>query len=289
MLLVVQVACLLALTGVVVTRYWQDHIWLGWSMAAVTVAVFIPSLGHPLQRRAWFFYVAGIFVYALLRSYADETFIHVQFDYAIDFDSSLFLGTHPSTWLQSRWFEGSPLNVLDWAAVLMHWSFFIVPHAVAVAIFIWRRDRFPLYVALVVGVMYAGLVLFFLVPTAPPWLASVEGHLPATYRILDYVGGESSRYQTLYRSLAEPNSVAAMPSIHIAATFAIVLWCWESARRLALPAAIYTAGMGFALVYLGEHYIVDELAGLLVALMVFVVVRRFWRAPGEPAPVTPAG
>ena len=48
--------------------------------------------------------------------------------------------------------------------------FFIAPHALAVMLFLRRRELFPRYVVMILGIMYVALLLFFLVPTTrlPP-------------------------------------------------------------------------------------------------------------------------
>ena len=130
----------------------------------------------------------------------------------------------PVVWLQNHLFSTSRVTVLDFAAVQVHWSFFIAPHAAAVLIFIWKRHLFPRYVALVVGTMYAGLALFFCSPPRlrgwrPGW------RLPGAYRVMDFVGGkvDGDTYRSFSTSIGEPNPVAAMPSIHKAVTFAMYL------------------------------------------------------------------
>src|SRR6185437_3143512 len=158
-----------------------------------------------------------------------------------------------------------------------------------VMVFIWRRDLFPRYVLLVVGTMYAGLLLFFLVPTTPPWLAARAGDLQA-FRIMDFVGGkvDGDTYRNFSTSLGEPNSVAAMPSIHMAVTFAMYLWSREHARKAAPWLLLYTAIMGFSLVYLAEHYVLDLAVGVLIAYGCHVAVKRLVAEPcPEPAPAIP--
>lgn len=276
---------LVSLTVVIATRSWQDHVWLGWLLAAATAAAWAPALVRGGAARWWFLYVFGIFVYALLRSYADETAIPVRVDYPIRVDRGIFLGGQPVVELQSWLFNPGGVGPLDWAAVAMHWSFFVVPHAAAVAIFLVRRRAFAAYVSLSVGTMWLGLLLFFLLPTAPPWLAAQYGEFDGVVRVMDFVGGrvDASTYETFHASLAEPNSVAAMPSIHLAVTFGLFLWCRWHARRWALPALAYTVVMGASLVYLAEHYVVDLVAGALVAFAVFALLRRsvLW---GKPEP-----
>ncbi len=281
-LLAIQAGTLLAMTAVVATKIWQDHAWIGWALVGVTVLAWLPELTRARARRWWFAYVAGIFVYTLLRSYAGRTFIPIQTGYVITVDRDLFRGTLPVIWLQARLFSPARISPVDVFAVGTHWSFFVAPHALAIAIFLRRRDLFPRYVALVVGTMYVGLVAFFLVPTTPPWLASQANDLPGqAFRIMDFVMGQVdvSTYRTFYTSLSEPNSVAAMPSIHMAVTFAMYLWARDYYPRIAPALLVYSLVMAFALVYLAEHYLLDLAAGVLVAVACQLATRRLVRAP----------
>ncbi len=284
-LLAFRIALLLMLTVAVATRTWQDREWLGYLLLAVTATVWLPELARPRIYRVWFAYVAGIFFYTLLRARADETAIPVRTDYVIEMDRFLFFGADPVVSLQRQFFNLRDIDFLDWSAVALHWSFFVAPHALAVGIFLFRRTLFPQYVLLVVGLMYVSLVLFILVPTTPPWLAAVQGDFPYVFRVMDWVGhtvGEET-YVAFYESLGEPNSVAAMPSLHMAITVVMALWAWEHARQWAGPLAVYALLMGVALVYMAEHYVVDLLVGALLAALWFLFVRRYFRPKASPA------
>jgi membrane-associated phospholipid phosphatase len=284
-LLVLQVGALLVLTATVASRLWQDHIWVGFLLIAVTFAVWLPELARPRFRRWWFVYVWGIFVYTILRAFADETGIPTHWTYAKHIDEFIFFGTNPVAALQDRFFSPSEVSWLDWAAVLVHWSFFIIPHAVAVAIFVWRRPQFPRYALVLAGTMWIGLVLFYLVPTAPPWLVASTGEQPNVFRVMDFVGGQvdPETYKEFYASLGEPNSVAAMPSIHEGAIFAMFLWAFTYMRRLSPLFLAYALLTGISLVFLGEHYVIDLLVGVAAASLCWYAVVRYSPDPG-PAP-----
>ena len=279
--LVVQVATLLAMAATVATRVWQDHAWFGFLLVGLAVAAWAPELHRRRERIWWFAFVAGIFAYTLLRSLADETAIPTRTQYPIRFDRAVFFGADPIQWLQAHYFDVSDVSFLDLFAVGMHWSFFIAPYAMAVAVFWRRRSLFPQYVTVVVGTMYLGLLLFFLVPTTPPWLAAQHGQLDGVYRVMDFVGGhvDKDTYESFYASLGEPNSVAAMPSIHEGVTFAMFLWASAYARRLSWPLLIYAVLMGGSLIYLGEHYLLDLAAGVGCALLSWWVTLRYVRKP----------
>ena len=55
--------------------------------------------------------------------------------------------------------------------------------------------------------------------------------------------------------------MAAMPSIHFAATVLLVFPALHAGRLLGAIALVYALLMGGALVYLGEHYILDLAVG----------------------------
>ena len=280
LLLGLQIIVLLAMAGTVATKVWQDHSWFGFALVGVTLVVWAPEIRRRRERVWWFAYVAGIFVYTLLRAYADETGIPVRTQYVISIDQSVFLGTDPIVWLQQRFFDPVSLGLHDYLSVAVHWSFFVAPHLGAVLVFLYRRTLFPKYVAMIAGTMYLALLLFFLLPTAPPWLAAQTGALPGAFRVMDFVGGsvDPDTYQSFYASLGEPNSVAAMPSLHQGVTFAMYLWARDHAPRLAPWLLVYSLVMGAALMYLGEHYLADLAVGMACAGVLWLAARR-WLSP----------
>ena len=72
-------------------------------------------------------------------------------------------------------------------------------------------------------------------------------------------------YQASYRVIGESNPRAAMPSIHMAITFLMVFPSFVLSRRFGVLMLVYSALMGYSLMYLGEHYFIDVLVGCLVA------------------------
>ena len=97
--------------------------------------------------------------------------------------------------------------------------------------------------------------------------------------------GITSRSPTSARSSSTgqtyANNVAAMPSLHAAYSLLLVLFLWRLVPRWTRPLlALYPPAMAFALVYAGEHFVVDCLAGWVYAAATFVVVERAfaWRA-----------
>ena len=153
-------------------------------------------------------------------------------------------------------------HVLSW----VHWVWFFVPHA-AVAYVLWRRpDRFARSAALMSATFDGGVVFYWVLPTAPPWHAGRTGALPPVRRIMVESGERfwGSAWRPLY-DLLGGNPYAAMPSLHFATSVMAAHVLSAVGRRPAALAWSYTAALGFALVYLGEHYVVDLLAGFALA------------------------
>jgi membrane-associated phospholipid phosphatase len=153
------------------------------------------------------------------------------------------------------------------------------------AVWLWIRDRsaFRVWMSMVIALAVLGLTTYVLLPTAPPWLASVSGDLDGapvgryTSEGFDQIGLHTvGSALALGQHLVNP--VAAMPSLHVAfATLAAGFW-WS---RLRSPARwllwLYPVAMSFSLAYGGEHYVTDELAGVLYAALILLVARLLGR------------
>ena len=73
------------------------------------------------------------------------------------------------------------------------------------------------------------------------------------------------------------NNVAAMPSLHAAYALLIALYLWKMVPPWArVLLALYPPAMAFALVYSGEHYLVDCFAGWAYAVAAFVTRDCAW-------------
>jgi hypothetical protein len=197
-----------------------------------------------------------------------EQRVHVQ--YPMDVDRALF-GSPPTVVLQRLLSRAGRPRAFDYALVVLHWAWFLQPHA-AVAWVLWRDpDRFPRAAALMCGVFDLGAIGYVVVPTAPPWWAAEQGRAPETAfppmrRIMVDVGERfwGGLWPRLYRVLGG-NPLAAMPSLHFGTS---VMAAHVLDDLGPVPAALgwgYAGALGFALVYLGEHYVIDLAAGLALA------------------------
>src|SRR5207302_4726557 len=144
---------------------------------------------------------------------------------------------------------------------------FFVPHASVAYVLIRRPDKFAGAAARMYTVFDLGAVFYWAIPTAPPWYAAAHGRLegsePVKVRRMMIEYGEQfwgDLWEPLYDVLGG-NHLAAMPSLHFATSM-------MGARLLSevgpVPGAVgwgYAIALGVALVYLGEHYLVDLIPG----------------------------
>jgi len=268
--LVTGISLIAALGLDLLTGRWVTAPWLHVLLATVAVAVWLPG-ARRVRYLIWGpLYVLGILIYTVLRSFAGSTAIAPKMDYVIELEQQIFFGRVPGVWLQENFFQPAQLNWLDWLTVQVHWSYFLVPHLAGLLVWVFRRELFPRYVFLILGTFYTGLVLYFLFPTVPPWLAADYGALPGISRIMDYAGHQvdPETYARLYNALGVPNPVAAMPSLHMGITFAVYLFARDLYRGFSRILLAYSVLMGFSLVYMGEHYTVDIIVGMACALLV---------------------
>lgn len=231
----------------------------------------------------------------------------VLVDYPIAVDRILGLGELPTVRLQRRlargqWRTGDKLLV--WA----HWVWFMVPHGSLVYIMLRHPRRFERSALMTYAVFDIGAMIYWVLPTAPPWYAAAhagrygefDGQLLERTGSFDVSeggamhadeaaeGGAPPKNTPVRRMMVEygqyfwkdgwgplysvlgGNPFAAMPSLHFATS---MMAAQLLSRADPLAGAIgwaYTGTLGFALVYLGEHYVIDLAAGATLT----EVVRR---------------
>src|SRR5262249_56137361 len=109
-------------------------------------------------------------------------------------------------------------------------------------------------------------------PAGRRWWASEHGETDAEVRRIMVEVGEKEwgpAWPGLYETLGG-NPWAAMPSLHFATSLMAALLLAETGTAEGVAGWTYAGILGFALVYLGEHYLVDLLAGAAIV----IVVRR---------------
>src|SRR3954453_1980941 len=192
----------------------------------------------------------------------------VRVNYPVKVDRAIGLGELPGLRLQRALARRGAIGRADQLLVWCHWVWFLVPHASLAFLLLRRPELFARGAARMYAVFDIGVIGYWGVPTAPPWYAAELGALgepterPALRRMMREHGEAfwKGAWTPLYDVLGG-NPLAAMPSLHFATSLMAAHLLTEAGP---VPGAIgwtYALTLGFALVYLGEHYVVDLLAG----------------------------
>jgi membrane-associated phospholipid phosphatase len=123
-----------------------------------------------------------------------------------------------------------------------------------------------------VAINFGALVCYILYPMAPPWMASEQGYVHGAIPRLTSRGWRDlglDRFNLILQGVGNP--VAAMPSLHAGITFLVAMYgIWRLRSPLRYLLVLYPVAMSTTLVYYGEHYVVDVLAGAVLAALVMV-------------------
>jgi membrane-associated phospholipid phosphatase len=251
-------------------------VWLATGMVAFSAS--------QLRRRwarflvEWAPFMGVLFVYDRLRGIADGLLFPTHTLPQIRAD--LVFGMVPTVWLQRHlWHGAGHIEPWDYAVWLVYVTHFFATLFVAGALWLWWHDRFARFATMVCTLALAGFATYVLYPATPPWLAAREGDIGSANRIIGVVWPHVplAHYGSLFeKGQTYANNVAAMPSLHAAYALLIALYLWRYVPVRWRPLlALYPVAMAFALIYTGEHYLVDCVAGWLYAGATYFAV-NWW-------------
>ena len=239
----------------------------------------VVAAGRRVLPRGWKDFGFQIFIwfgfylsYMAVRSLADrnETKALLNGFRVIDFEQQL----------TSRFVEQSAQSIADsshlliTAAAWTYWnSEFTVIGLSLLWVYLRRHDWFKRFRNTILLANMIGLVGYILVPTAPPWM----------FPTLGFVDGVN--HQTGFGALANP--YAAMPSLHAADALIVGVVLFAVCRNWFAKAvwALWPFWVWFSVMATGNHFWLDVLAGVFVALVALAVIygrplRRLRLRPG---------
>jgi membrane-associated phospholipid phosphatase len=275
------------------------------------VAVFFWSLvanGIPVDRIAVLLWMLGAFLCAslgrtredivlLLRDWALLALMYMLYDYSRgsadqlgtavnytllrDIDSFITFGREPISGMQRRFYTPGIIRWYDVIGSVIYMTHFVLPVLPLVFLRIRNRMSWLHYVRRFTLTLGISVFIFLLFPAAPPWMASQEGYLPPIARITTRGWWRlhlKTVSQTIDRGAGVLNAVAPMPSLHSAMALLVALWIPRNCRLwIRLAALSFPIAMLASLVYFGEHYIIDGLAGWTIVVLAWLIANK-WEA-----------
>ena len=242
--------------AVVLTLLWwldRRQVWIVRALHAFYPLIFIPIL---------FDSFADLLPWA---SPSERDPFLIRLDHAL-------LGTHPTVWLE-RFSHPVLTEVLTWA----YTSYYVLPVILVVAIY--RRGKTEDFDRAVFGLVlcyYLSYVGYFLFPAVGPrfTLAHLQHiDLPGVF-LADTIR------DTL--NVLERFKQDAFPSGHTAIVLLVLFYAWRLARGLFWIFLPMVVALIFSTVYLRYHYVVDVLAGILLAALCLGLERMTLSRYGRP-------
>jgi len=194
-----------------------------------------------------------------------------------DFERGLFGGNDPAALLHSVLGTGVQTQLLSAVYVVF---IVLLPLSLALALVFSPNLRGGLFYATALSINWPlGAASYFMLPALGPVYAEPAGfaHLPASEA--SYLQGVllDQRLEFLRDPVAADvaQSIAAFASVHISmiVTAAVAAHLLGLARRLRIGLWVLLAVTTTATIYLGWHYVVDDVAGVVIGLAAIALAR----------------
>lgn len=241
--------------------------------APLTVAYALPR-GRMRDYLTWLSHMWAYKVaFEVPYDHADRLSRRLRIDQPIAIDRRIGLGVPASQRLQRRLRRPPELTLLDKLLTGIYLMWEAEPHLALGWLLSRHPGRFPGAALRMALTFDSTLIGYFATPTAPPWWASeIEGRMDGEVR---RVTVEVMRALQAKPRPGSPedhksgsNPWAAWPSDHFGSALSAAIALAEADPRVGALGFAYAAALGFALVYTGEHYVIDLVLGASVALAV---------------------
>lgn len=197
-------------------------------------------------------------------------------------DTRLFFGISPNVFFVSLFSHPWALEAIDWT----YSNVFLASLWIAAVYFLSapsRRLRLT-FMSSNVALWLIGAWLYMLVPSLGPayrfpevWLP-LAAHLGRTQFLQRLL---MTNYQTVLQGRPGPISlvygIAAFPSLHVGFVTLVWLWMRRSSKAAGLLFGTFTILIFIGSVVTGWHYLIDSIAGVVLARICYAVAaRRKW-------------
>ncbi|HYM67559.1 MAG TPA: phosphatase PAP2 family protein [Patescibacteria group bacterium] len=243
----------------------------------------------------WAPFLVLFFAYEAMRGFAAKTGF-APHDLS-GMERAVFGGTLPGLTLQHAFYKPDTVSPQDVIAMFFYFMHFPLPILVGFVFWVRSRSHYRRFVAALLLMALLSFITYLFFPSAPPWYQFKEGVAPdgvAIHKILnetvDKFWGTRYIVSPLYTHL-NPNEFAAFPSLHAAFPALATVYAWTRYRWLSIGLILWTLAVLLSIVYLGEHYVVDALAGFVYVAVAALIVEGFTRRRGRagaPTPATPS-
>jgi membrane-associated phospholipid phosphatase len=150
----------------------------------------------------------------------------------------------------------------------------VLPIVVGFILWLNSREHYRRYIAALLLMSFLAFITYLFWPSAPPWY-QLHDVVKVNDQTVSHLWGYTL-VSPIYHSF-NPNKFAAFPSLHAAYPALATVYAWSRYRALGIGLLLWTAGVVVSIVYLGEHYVVDALAGFVYVGVAAFIVESFTR------------
>jgi len=201
----------------------------------------------------------------------------------------VFFGNLPTLVLQHAFYHPGAVSWQDVVAMFFYFMHFPLPIVIGFVFWVRSREHYRHFVAALLLMCFTAFAVYLFFPSAPPWYQFPHDVVKINNETVKYLWQGSYYVSEIYTSF-NPNKFAAFPSLHAAFPALAAAYAWSRYRPLAFGLIAWSLAVLLAIVYLGEHYVVDALAGYVFVAFAYAVVEvaSRWLARRQKPPATPA-
>jgi membrane-associated phospholipid phosphatase len=258
-------------------------LWLGISIEPEWVALALLVIAIAMGRGRtfitdWTPFLLLFFAYEAMRGFAARLAPH---DLS-GLERWLFGGQIPTLVLQHAFYRPGVIGPQDLIAMVLYFMHFVLPIVVGFVFWVNSREHYWRFVAALLLMCFLAFVTYLFWPSAPPWW-QLHDVVKINQQTVSRLWGNT--VVVIYHAF-NPNQFAAFPSLHAAFPALAAVYSWQRYRALAIGLVVWTLAVVVSIVYLGEHYVVDALAGFVYVAVATLIVESFtrWRRSRATAP-----
>ena len=232
------------------------------------------------------FYPILFFTFFYMQSeFLNLTFVTRYLDgFFIRLEENLF-GLQPSI----HFMEALPYLAVSEFFYMSYFSYYLMVIGVGVALYLRSEEHFFHYISVISIMFYICYLLYIFLPVVGPpvFYSDIPGYhgqenLP--YYPLEYppqvTGGIFFNImKTLYRWFE--GFGAAFPSSHVAVAIGTLYFSWRYLPRIRYPHLVAVVCLSLATVYCRYHYVVDVIAGVILAALLLPLGEYLYRRTGR--------
>lgn len=201
-------------------------------------------------------------------------------------ERAVFGGAIPTLVLQHAFYHPGVVSPQDVIGMFFYFMHFPLPIVVGFYFWVSNRDHYRRFVAALLLMCFVAFATYLFFPSAPPWYQFPHEVVKINNVTVPALWGGKYFVSEIYTSF-NPNQFAAFPSLHASFPALAAAYAWNRYRPLAIGLILWSLAVVLAIVYLGEHYVVDALAGYVYVAVAMTIVetvaRRRVARPATPS------